>query len=139
MIEDDGLEILTEDQCRQLLAGADVGRIGVVIGGVPVILPVNYCIVGDAIVFRTGPGTKLRAALDAGVVAFEVDDHHPADRSGWSVLAVGSAQVANAADVDADTANAARRLVPFADGERDSIVRIPLDFVSGRRLLHRPP
>jgi uncharacterized protein len=87
--------------------------------------------------FRAGSGTKLRAALDAGVVAFEVDDHNTADRSGWSVLVVGPASVADADEIDADTATAVRRLVPFADGERDAIVRIPLDFVSGRRLLHR--
>ncbi len=139
MIEGDGLEILTEDQCRQLLAGAEVGRIGVVIGEVPAILPVNYCVAGDAIVFRTAPGTKLRAALEAAVVAFEVDDHNSADRSGWSVLVVGPALVADDHEVDAETAAAARRLVPFAEGERDAIVRIPLDFVSGRRLVHRPP
>src|SRR4029079_18347979 len=83
MIIDDGLELLTESECQRLLASNHFGRVGLSIGGLPAIIPVNYCFLDGDVVFRTGPGLKLAAAADGEVVAFEVDDHHPADRSGW--------------------------------------------------------
>jgi hypothetical protein len=46
----------------------------------PVAFPVNYRLLGDVIVFRTGPGTKLRAALDQRVVGFQVDRIERANR-----------------------------------------------------------
>jgi hypothetical protein len=49
--------------------------------------------VNGAIVFRTAPGSKIAAAAAGSVVAFEVDDDGRLDRSGWSVLAVGQAQL----------------------------------------------
>jgi nitroimidazol reductase NimA-like FMN-containing flavoprotein (pyridoxamine 5'-phosphate oxidase superfamily) len=52
------------------------------IAGLPAIIPVNYRFIDGAVVFRTGTGLKLAAATGGEVVAFEVDDHHPADRSG---------------------------------------------------------
>ena len=39
----------------------------------PIILPVRYVYADDAITFRTGAGTKLRAAESGDVLAFEVD------------------------------------------------------------------
>lgn len=137
MIVDQGLELLTEDQCRQLLAGGEVGRVGITMGALPAIFPVNYLVVDGAIVFRTAPGTKMSAAMEGAVVAFEVDDYQLADRSGWSVLAVGPAEVVD----EPDTGFMARlaRLEPFVDGTRTAIVRIEPLFLSGRRLLHAPP
>jgi len=134
MIIDGGLELLTESECHRLLASNDFGRVGVSIGGLPAIIPVNYRFLDGDVVFRTGPGLKLAAATDGEVVAFEVDDHHPADRSGWSVLVVGRAEVSE------DPALVARlhaaRLAPYADGDRSAVVRVVPTFVSGRRLVH---
>ena len=105
-------------------------------GALPAIFPVNYLVVDGAIVFRTAPGTKMSAAMEGAVVAFEVDDYQLADRSGWSVLAVGRAEVVD----DPDTGFMARlaRLEPFVDGTRTAIVRIEPLFLSGRRLVHTP-
>jgi hypothetical protein len=87
-------------------------------------------------VFRTAPGSKLSAAASGAVVAFEVDDYELSDRSGWSVLVVGTAEVVD----DAVVAEQLRRagLEPLADGERDAVVRIAPTFTSGRRLVHGP-
>jgi uncharacterized protein len=137
VIVDDGLELLTEEQCRQLLAGGEVGRVGITIGALPAIFPVNYRVVDGAIVFRTAPGTKMTAATVDAVVAFEADDYHLADRSGWSVMAVGRAEVVS--DPDPAVARAAAGLAPFVDGDRHTIVRIDPLFLSGRRLVHRSP
>ena len=56
-----GLEVIEPDECRRLLAADDVGRLAIIDGGTPAVFPINYALDGDAIVFRTGPGTKLSA------------------------------------------------------------------------------
>jgi nitroimidazol reductase NimA-like FMN-containing flavoprotein (pyridoxamine 5'-phosphate oxidase superfamily) len=137
MLVDDGLELLDEEDCWTLLRSGEVGRVGVTMGAMPAIFPVNYAVVDDAIVFRTAPGTKLRAATEGAVVAFEVDDYDRSDRSGWSVLAVGASQVIDDRSVGFE--HLAAHLESFADGARGVIVRIHPGFISGRRLVHEAP
>ena len=136
MLVDGGLELLTEDQARALLAGGDVGRIGISTGALPAIFPVNYAVIDGAIVFRTAPGSKLSAAAAGAIVAFEVDDYERSDRTGWSVLAIGKAEVVE--DSTLGDRVRATGLEPFADGVRTAIVRIEPTFLSGRRLVHPP-
>jgi uncharacterized protein len=136
VIVDEGLELLTEDQARGLMATGEVGRVGLTIGALPAIFPVNYRMIDGSIVFRTAPGSKMSAAAGA-VVAFEVDDYQLADRSGWSVLAVGQAEVVNDLAMTIKVLDA--RLEPFAEGRRTTIVRIEPTFISGRRIVHDPP
>ena len=104
MIVDEGLELLDDDEARELLRIGEVGRVGVTIGALPAIFPVNYRVIDGAIVFRTSPGSKMSAAAVGAVVAFEVDDYQLADRSGWSVLAVGTAEVVHDPDAGAPSA-----------------------------------
>src|ERR1700739_3736503 len=73
----DGLEELERDECLRLLATAEIGRVIISTGALPAALPVNFFLDGDAIIFRTAPGTKLSAACDHAVVAFEVDSIDP--------------------------------------------------------------
>ena len=80
---------LTREECLTLLSQAGIGRVGVSLGGPPEIFPVHFCLIDDAIVFRTGEGTKLHAASRGVVVAFEVDEFEIDARCGWSVLVVG--------------------------------------------------
>jgi uncharacterized protein len=134
MIVDHGLEILSEETAHKLLVACEVGRVGLCIGALPAIFPVNYRVMDGAIVFWTSPGSKMSAAAEGAVVAFEVDDYHAADRSGWSVLAVGRAEVTTDPELAARVK--ATRLQPFVDGPRDALVRIEPTFVSGRRLVH---
>jgi nitroimidazol reductase NimA-like FMN-containing flavoprotein (pyridoxamine 5'-phosphate oxidase superfamily) len=137
MIVDDGLELLTEDQAQGLLAAGEVGRVGITIGALPAIFPVNYRLIDGSIVFRTAPGSRMSAAAEGTVVAFEVDDYQLADRSGWSVLAIGRADVIHDLAVSSMVLDA--RLQPFADGSRTAIVRIEPTFISGRRIVHEQP
>jgi nitroimidazol reductase NimA-like FMN-containing flavoprotein (pyridoxamine 5'-phosphate oxidase superfamily) len=137
MIVDEGLELLTEDQARNLLATGEVGRVGITIGAMPAIFPVNYRLIDGAIVFRTAPGSKMSAAAEGAVVAFEVDDYQLADRSGWSVLAVGRAEVVHDLNMSFKVLDA--RLEPLAGGHRTAIVRIEPTFLSGRRIVPDPP
>jgi nitroimidazol reductase NimA-like FMN-containing flavoprotein (pyridoxamine 5'-phosphate oxidase superfamily) len=127
-----GLQELTRQECVQLLEGEALGRVAVTIGALPAVLPVNFDLLDDAIVFRTAEGTKLTAALVESVVAFEVDRADAETRSGWSVLVVGRAEEI----CDEATLRRARDLGlrSWATNIADHFVRIPLDIVTGRRI-----
>jgi uncharacterized protein len=132
-MELDGLEILSPSECWALLGEAKVGRVGVSLGALPAIFPVNYATEGDAVVFRTGPGIKLRAAVANAVVAFEVDGFDEDAGTGWSVLVVGKCcEIHDDAEFSSDEVPA--RLRPWAGKGRDHVVRLSSEFVSGRRI-----
>jgi uncharacterized protein len=134
MLIDEGLELLSEPEAFRLLAQAEVGRVGFTLGALPAILPVTYRLIDGSVVFRSSPGSKLSAAMRGAVVAFEVDDYHAADRSGWSVLVVGQSEVVHDLDITFKVLEAG--LLPYADGPRGAVVRIVPTFVSGRRIVH---
>src|SRR5438309_9372192 len=100
------LEPLSPEECERLLAQGSMGRVGISIGALPVVLPVNYAMLDGDVVVRTGAGTKLDAALAGSVVAFEVDHVDPTYHEGWSVLLQGRASEI----VDAEELDRARRL-----------------------------
>ena len=90
-VDRNGLEVLDRDECLRLLDSATLGRVAVTSAAVPTVLPVNFRLAGDRIVFRTGKGTKLAAATRNAVVAFEVDDIDPVQHTEWSVVVTGVA------------------------------------------------
>jgi nitroimidazol reductase NimA-like FMN-containing flavoprotein (pyridoxamine 5'-phosphate oxidase superfamily) len=51
MLVDEGLELLTEAQCRDLLAAGKVGRVGITLGAMPAIFPVNFVMIDGSVVF----------------------------------------------------------------------------------------
>ena len=127
-----GIEILLFDQCRQLLESGTVGRIGMVVAGEPVILPVNYRYVCGSIVFRTALGEKTDVAMMDKPVAFEIDAWDAVRETGWSVLVKGTA---HEVDSDDPAAAAAATLQPWARAvERDIWVRIVPNEITGRRI-----
>ena len=133
MLIDDGLELLSEEQCVELLRAHHLGRVGVTVGGLPVILPVNYSWIDDGVVFRTNVGTKLHAATENAVVAFEVDAHDETEHTGWSVLAVGRSRRVDAPD-EIETYHR-RGVEPWVDGTRNQYVRIAPELITGRRII----
>ena len=126
------LDAISDDECRDLLAGAQVGRVVLSIDALPAAFPVNYWLVDDSIVFRTAPGTKLTAALSHTVVGFEIDEIDPANSSGWSVLVVGTSNVVS------DPAEISRLdradLQSWAPVPAPHYVKIDIQRISGRRL-----
>src|SRR5437764_635030 len=83
------LETLDSADCRRLLAIAAVGRVGLVVGELAYVLPVNYALVDDLVVFRTAKGSAFdRMARDRGLT-FEIDHVDPGFHAGWSVMAIG--------------------------------------------------
>lgn len=57
------------------------------------ILPVNFILDEETIVFSTGEGDKLDAVRDGRALTFEVDAVELALQAGWSVLIIGTAEV----------------------------------------------
>lgn len=136
-IDRNGLEVLDRDECLRLLGQATLGRVGVTIGALPSVVPVNYRIVGDEVVILTGAGTKLDAATKNAVVAFEVDDMDPIEHTGWSVMVTGMAR--EVVDEE-EIAELTRRPLPhWAPGGRERIIAISTEIASGRRIVHGAP
>lgn len=129
---DGGLEILSEDTCRELLASGELGRIAFPLGDDIEIFPVNYSTDGTIVVFRTGAGTKL-AESTASRVAFEVDEWDAASKVGWSVVLKGVAQEVTTGTDPFSTVLRTRPVVPLAPGEHDFWIAIYPATISGRR------
>ena len=113
-------------ECLALLGEHRVGRIAVIDrDDMPFVVPVNYVLSGDTVLFRTHPGTKLDA-LRRRPVAFQVDSIDEVRRTGWSVLVQGVAHEASPQDlVDADPE-------PWTEAGPYWIQVVPR-FISGRR------
>ncbi len=102
-------------------------------GAIPTILPVNFAVLDTSVVFRTGDGTKLDAAVRNAVVAFEADAIHSIFESGWSVVVVGVAEeVHDPTEIDQVTQMGLR---PWAPGSRSHLIKINPTIVSGRRIM----
>ena len=120
---------MDRDECYQLLRRRTLGRVAVHIGADITILPVYYALMDDDVVFRTAPGVKLDAAVLKSRVAFEVDNGNPP----WSVLVHGYAEELR--DKQLQTQARARLPSDWPAGERERLVRLQVDSVSGRRLV----
>jgi len=132
--DDQGITVLEQAECLELLGRSSIGRVAVSIGAVPAVFPVNFAMLDGRIVFRTTTGTKLDAATRNSVVAFEIDDVDALYHEGWSVLVVGVADELR----DAAMVERAERLplVPWADGPHEHVVVINPELISGRRIVH---
>ncbi len=94
------LEELTREECLALLAIHSVGRIAVIgHDNLPFVVPVNYRMTGDTVLFRTDAGTKLDA-MQRHPVAFQLDSIDLLHHAGWSVLIQGVAHEVPAHELD---------------------------------------
>jgi nitroimidazol reductase NimA-like FMN-containing flavoprotein (pyridoxamine 5'-phosphate oxidase superfamily) len=125
-------ELTRAESIELLQLHSFVGRIGFVVDGRPLILPVNYLADDEGIVFCTEPGTKLSAVGAGAPVVFEVDDSRPLYHAGWSVIVKGTAREVT----DEDELDGLRRgpLHSWATRSKQHWVRISIDEVTGRRI-----
>ncbi len=132
-VDRNGLEVLSREACLRLLATATLGRLGVSSGALPRVLPVNFRFDGRQILIRTGVGTKLDAAVDNSVVAFEIDEIDPVAHTGWSVMVTGMARELT----DPGELAVARTppLARWAPGDEHRVIAISTELVSGRRIV----
>ena len=120
---------LTEDQCWNLLAGQQVGRLATISDGAPTIVPINYALDGQSIIFRTAEGNKLLSLTHHDNVCFEVDTWN--DDYGMSVVVNGHASLVAA---DHELARMDKMpLRPWVGTIKPHYVRIEVDQMSGRR------
>lgn len=124
---------LSRAAAERLLRLGVVGRIAFTAPDGPQILPVNYSVVGDAVVLRTTPYGVLGTHGRDARVAFEVDELDHEYQHAWSVVARGRSEVVRDAAELADV-RAVWPPRPWADGTRDLFLRIPWDELTGRRL-----
>ena len=116
------VEVLSEAECRRLLAAEEVGRVGF--------------LDGDAIAIHTDAGTKFdRIPLQR--VAFEVDGVERSTRSGWSVLVQGFGQDVSDAVGSRYEDLRRRGLETWPPGQRSRWLTIDVHRISGRRILPR--
>lgn len=128
-----GLEMLDRFDCLALIAKGRVGRLGVVAGGQPIVLPINYALIDDEIVFRTDEGTKLTEAT-RGKVCFQLDRFDDPSQSGWSVLVQGWAEEITQYDHPAVQALRDLPVRPWAGGAKSHWFRIRPTAITGRRI-----
>jgi nitroimidazol reductase NimA-like FMN-containing flavoprotein (pyridoxamine 5'-phosphate oxidase superfamily) len=82
------IQELGRDECLVLLATERLGRLGVVVDGVPLVLPMQFVLDGETVVLLTNKGTKtFHVPLTS--VSFEVDSVDWEKGVGWSVLVQG--------------------------------------------------
>jgi hypothetical protein len=127
---------LPPEECRELLAAKSVGRVGFNGPDGPQVLPVNYVVDRRDIFFRTAVGSTLADAMRSSRVAFEIDDIDEFLQSGWSVMAVGDAELVDDPDILVELWGD-EGPKPWAVGLRTQFVRIrPIRF-SGRRVIQQ--
>ena len=93
-------ERLDVPECLHLLRTGGVGRVvwqdedeGLTV------LPVNYRVIGDSVVFRTSAASTLARLTRPTRVAFQVDEIDHATAVGWSVLVRGMSGTCKVRDV----------------------------------------
>lgn len=120
---------LSREDCLRRLASFSVGRLAVALPGEPpVVVPVNYVLDGEVIVFRTGVGHKLLILREQAAASLEIDEIDPFHRRGWSVLVQGRAYEAAPSEVRH------LRVEPWAGEPRERWVRLVPTRITGRTI-----
>ena len=128
----ESLELSSED-CQRLLRAGTVGRVAVSTPNGPHIVPVNYVVSGDAVIFRTAPYSVLGSHARNSLLAFEIDHLEPGRDHSWSVVVRGRCEFIDDPR-ELDAADDATRPTAWAAGSRNLFLRLPLTEVSGRFL-----
>lgn len=118
---------ISTDDCWELVRARSIGRFAANrFGGCPLVVPVNYLVDGDEIVFRTGAGAKL-SATGRGHVCLQLDEIDPMHHVGWSVVVDGTACWLYEEQDDA-------KVETWAPGDRPYVIRLTPTKVTGRRI-----
>ena len=128
------VEVLTEAECWSMLREHELGRVAFRHGDGLQILPINYAIAGEHIVFRTATGSKYSDLLQDADVAFEVDA--VSDETAESVVCRGVAvELSGEQALMTDQL----RLRPWVATHKAHVMAIRVTEISGRRFhLTRP-
>lgn len=130
---------LARDVCEDLLRSGVAGRLALSTPDGPQIVPLNYSVVDDALIFRTSPYGVLGRFARGSVLAFEVDHIDYERHESWSVVARGRcAFIEDPHQIARIDAVWPPR--PWAAGSRELFLRVIWTEISGRKLgLHWNP
>lgn len=126
------VEVLSQVECRRLLATAVLGRVGFTEDALPTIQPVHFVVHRDDVIIPTRVGSKMAAASREAVVAFEVDEFDPGTRTGWNVTVIGPSRVVQDADELRDLE--ALGAQAWAPPDTPCYIALRISIVRGRRL-----
>ncbi len=130
----DQVTVLTDEKCWELLRSHELGRLGFHLLDQVHIVPINYTVDDETLLFRTAEGSKLLGVVMHGDVVFEIDEHD--ENTAWSVVLRGTAEL-----LDEASAHRADNLPlrPWVDNPKYNVVEITPTEVTGRSFrLHRP-
>lgn len=127
------LQEMTTEECVELIAAGVVGRAAICTPDGPHVVPVNYAVDGNSIVFRTTPYSVLGTYGWAGDIAFEIDHLDVAAHQGWSVVARGKGEMIEDIE-EIEEIRWAHDPKPWVDGARPMFVRLRWREVTGRRI-----
>jgi nitroimidazol reductase NimA-like FMN-containing flavoprotein (pyridoxamine 5'-phosphate oxidase superfamily) len=89
---------LLRSECLELLALAPRGRVALSDRALPIIVPVSYRLVGDAIEIEATGRILTNAGAKGHVVCFEADSSGPDED--WSVVVIGKLRASTSAEFD---------------------------------------
>jgi nitroimidazol reductase NimA-like FMN-containing flavoprotein (pyridoxamine 5'-phosphate oxidase superfamily) len=133
------LQEIDREECLTLLQSQSMGRLAVADHGAypPHIVPVNFIVEGDHVIFRSNFGLKFQlSVLAEHSVSFEADLVDAEGHMAWSVVVQGRAELLGQEEIDALPYGV--WLHPWAPGERNEWVRIVPYTVTGRRVRPAP-
>jgi len=120
--------VLDLHECLVLLRWETVGRLATAVpDDAPIVVPVNFSVRDDTVVFRCGDGAMFDRIHDAPV-SVQVDRFDWYRKVGWSVLVRG---VAHEVEAEAMTD---LELEPWAPGAKDHWFQLASPTITGRRL-----
>jgi uncharacterized protein len=120
-------------KCHDLISAGIVGRIALNTPDGPQIVPVNYAVIDDAVVFRTTPYSVLGRYAGTSALAFETDNLDYERHRGWSVVATGRGELVQD-ETDLQAIRTFWDPRPWAGGNRMLYVRLPWKSLTGRSL-----
>ncbi|MFD0900489.1 pyridoxamine 5'-phosphate oxidase family protein [Actinomadura sediminis] len=132
------LNEIERTECLRLIAPGGIGRVAFDDGEGPTVIPVNYTVDGESIVFRTSESARMNRSLLSSVpggevrVAFEVDRIDEATQQGWSVLLRGGAH-----PLSEEERESTAPVEPWPAGHRGAWFSLHATEISGRRLHRR--
>jgi hypothetical protein len=124
---------LSYDKCLELLSGGVVGRVGICVDSIPRIIPVNFAVLDNSIIFRTAPYTVLGSLAWNRNLAFEIDQLDYEGHKGWSVVATGRGEMIED-ERELATIRSFWDPRPWAGGSRLLYIRLRWEALTGRRI-----
>ena len=132
--DEDVITELDQEECWEALRADEFGRLAYRLGDEVNLVPLNYAVDGDTLLFRTAEGSKLLGVVMKPEVVLEIDSY--GEDTAQSVIVRGRARVL---EEDEEHRAETTRLRPWVPTLKYNVVEIVPDEITGRRFnLERP-